>query len=885
MKTLKAILSDTEKYLKKRSSKKGTKDHANYSARNAHFQRLNQLLVNDTKVIKDAYTVAELNEIDKLIEEGLQQFKKTWLGGSQRYYDYLRDIKAQIEKLPVKPAYKFIPQETTVIKLDSKIQLPKIGPGANKNRALQQLNLPEKKPATISSIQEQKQKQSQQPVIVAVDPIMEEKLTAPAASVDISTAPMVDTIHLYVSPEAGNDFSLLAYYVKNNFPQQAAELLTKGTPINLQDELATNFLYKALTTKDHMWASALLQYLNTNPENIDDIDAKIAEWVTSNTVNNLDTLLHLAAEYGLTQTLTQVVSDKNFEINLDANLKTNFLYNALTANNQSLFIALLQYLDANLANKSAIDEKIAEWIAKNTITKLDTNYGDNYTILHLAAQYGLSQTLQVLLSNKKVEIDLDEDSKTNLLYQALTADNPNWFNALIRYMKLNPDSISSIDGKIAEWVANNTLTNLDKNYGGNYKLLHLSAQFGLTQTLEVLLKNDSSVINSQIKSGETALHLAVQAGQEECVDTLLIYDADPNIEDKQQRTPLVIALSAKNEILEELLLGNRAEVTPMAYRAYKHNMKDTENQDNLDNVSRPGQKIKPENAYTLFKKPYEKNKKAIIERGAQYKLIPGQIPTVKEAILSQTYSAINIDDYKNNLQTLYTSAPILQPMFEVFALAALGKRNSPAKSGRHAKIVVDNAEFVKNLVPDAKTSFGCYTLKNTIFIGGREVATEKNYATFIATFSHEATHFVTDEVGQEHSIPNFGNESTAKFKDVIVATLSRYESFKINRDKTALPRAERAVIQNILNVLNEPDEKVQAAELIVIVPETIALLGNDKGYAWLQKNLPELLEFYETDFNNACKEYLLKQNAKDYLITTNSNPTNEVVVSSPKYRP
>ncbi|XP_053168667.1 receptor-interacting serine/threonine-protein kinase 4 [Hemicordylus capensis] len=56
------------------------------------------------------------------------------------------------------------------------------------------------------------------------------------------------------------------------------------------------------------------------------------------------------------------------------------------------------------------------------------------------------------------------------------------------------------------------------------------------------------------------LHLAVEAGQEECVKWLLLYNANPNLTNKKGSTPLHVAIEKKNKSIVELLLARKINV-------------------------------------------------------------------------------------------------------------------------------------------------------------------------------------------------------------------------------------------------------------------------------------------------------------------------------------
>ncbi|XP_078512938.1 receptor-interacting serine/threonine-protein kinase 4 [Lissotriton helveticus] len=56
------------------------------------------------------------------------------------------------------------------------------------------------------------------------------------------------------------------------------------------------------------------------------------------------------------------------------------------------------------------------------------------------------------------------------------------------------------------------------------------------------------------------LHLAVEAGQEECVKWLLLYNANPNLTNRRGSTPLHVAVEKKFKSIVEILLGRKINV-------------------------------------------------------------------------------------------------------------------------------------------------------------------------------------------------------------------------------------------------------------------------------------------------------------------------------------
>jgi hypothetical protein len=85
-------------------------------------------------------------------------------------------------------------------------------------------------------------------------------------------------------------------------------------------------------------------------------------------------------------------------------------------------------------------------------------------------------------------------------------------------------------------------------------LLHVAIRTRKKSLVRLLLRRGVSIINEQDTNGQTALHVAVQAGDEEIVETLMKHGADPKVVDNQGLDALYCAVEMGHEEIVEMLL-------------------------------------------------------------------------------------------------------------------------------------------------------------------------------------------------------------------------------------------------------------------------------------------------------------------------------------------
>ncbi|NXR12597.1 RIPK4 kinase, partial [Semnornis frantzii] len=78
-----------------------------------------------------------------------------------------------------------------------------------------------------------------------------------------------------------------------------------------------------------------------------------------------------------------------------------------------------------------------------------------------------------------------------------------------------------------------------------------------SKLMKILQPQDVDIV---LDGNSSLLHLAVEAGQEECVKWLLLYNANPNLTNKKGSTPLHIAIEKKFKSIAELIMARKINV-------------------------------------------------------------------------------------------------------------------------------------------------------------------------------------------------------------------------------------------------------------------------------------------------------------------------------------
>eukprot|EP01104_Vermistella_antarctica_P014246 TRINITY_DN4445_c0_g1_i1.p1 TRINITY_DN4445_c0_g1~~TRINITY_DN4445_c0_g1_i1.p1 ORF type:complete len:1074 (+),score=331.75 TRINITY_DN4445_c0_g1_i1:171-3392(+) len=168
--------------------------------------------------------------------------------------------------------------------------------------------------------------------------------------------------------------------------------------------------------------------------------------------------------------------------------------------------------------------------------KADINGQDDsgWTPLHCAASIGSFRICEILLQTKGIEIRLNKDGNSPLVYlvrQGGTEEIYQYLNVL----QLMVDKGADVNAR---------------NRNGEAPL-HSACIRGNLDSVRFLLQNNANV-NMVNRLGETSLHYAVRAGKTAVVELLLDHGADPTIP-SEQGTPLEVAKKKKQTETLKLL--------------------------------------------------------------------------------------------------------------------------------------------------------------------------------------------------------------------------------------------------------------------------------------------------------------------------------------------
>jgi hypothetical protein len=224
------------------------------------------------------------------------------------------------------------------------------------------------------------------------------------------------------------------------------------------------------------------------------------------------------------------------------------------------------------------------------------------------------------------------------------------------------------------------------------------------------------------------------------------------------------------------------------------------------------------------------------------------------------------------------STPLIAPFIYLLALAAVGKHSrgfSQATTDLRPEqqltiTLVTNYDIAYFFSNTHETTAAFYDKENGIFVSFKEDDIETLEVFYYLIF-HEAAHFVAYEV-----MKNFGKpyqKKNDKMKQDYLSVLENTKEKISNLDKKLTTESQPKndicidflILERLRQVFTSYQKSQHEAELFVIVAETIALLGYEKGYEWLLKYVPDLVTFYETQFNPACITYLEKQCVWDHI--------------------
>ncbi|XP_076085072.1 E3 ubiquitin-protein ligase MIB2-like isoform X1 [Mytilus galloprovincialis] len=209
---------------------------------------------------------------------------------------------------------------------------------------------------------------------------------------------------------------------------------------------------------------------------------------------------------------------------------------------------------------------IVEFLVKN---KADVNIKDSEgdPALHYAAYGKESKILQVLLDNKAT-VNAVNAKKQSALHIAVNKGQPNCCKVLVD-KGCDPnlkdddndtamhDAISQKDTPkdILKYVLGSKMAKFTTENSRGFNVLHWAVLKDNKNSVEMIIGNDRTCVNSKMKDGSTAMHIAAVNDRVEIASILQSKgNADINISDSTERTPLILAVSQGKKKTMELLI-------------------------------------------------------------------------------------------------------------------------------------------------------------------------------------------------------------------------------------------------------------------------------------------------------------------------------------------
>ena len=227
----------------------------------------------------------------------------------------------------------------------------------------------------------------------------------------------------------------------------------------------------------------------------------------------------------------------------------------------------------HLAAQNGHTEIVQLLLQNNADPNIQDNNGD--TPLHFSSENDHTETVQLLLQNN-ADPNIQNNDDDTPLHIACEGDLTEPENDHIEIVKLllqnNADpNIQVNNGDTPLHITSNLghtdifklllQYNADPNIpdNANQTPLHDASLFGFTEIVKLLLQNNVDH-NIQANDGNTPLYLASLHENTETVQLLLNYNADPNIQNNNGETPLSIAIYRNNlEIISLILAYNNTK--------------------------------------------------------------------------------------------------------------------------------------------------------------------------------------------------------------------------------------------------------------------------------------------------------------------------------------
>ncbi|CAB0037873.1 unnamed protein product [Trichogramma brassicae] len=207
--------------------------------------------------------------------------------------------------------------------------------------------------------------------------------------------------------------------------------------------------------------------------------------------------------------------------------------------------------------------------------KLQVNAQNNKgrTALHEASRFGHEQLTESLLRRGSNPNLIDENGSTvlHLLCDERANDNRDLVQMVL---ELSHDEYRPVDINILDKYGESPLRYALSH--GHTRAAEKSADAELTETFFEIC-GEQLQVNSRNQKGQTALHLALQYGNKQAIESLLTRSADPNATDENGSTPLHVVCEYSEDDYD--LMQMLFELSNDEYKPLQVNL-----QDNLGNT-------------------------------------------------------------------------------------------------------------------------------------------------------------------------------------------------------------------------------------------------------------------------------------------------------------
>lgn len=375
---------------------------------------------------------------------------------------------------------------------------------------------------------------------------------------------------------------------------------------------------------------------------------------------------------------------------------------------------------------------------------------------------------------------------------------------------------------------------LDKN---GYTPLIIACIKGRDEAVRMLLSEPSTGdINYEAPDGARALGEATSRGDAGICDMLIQAGADVRVVLRNGRTPLRMAYTQRHTEIEKMLIKANAAYFPIPER------------------------------FRSIRDYRRAAKSAIVAAGPVAPLPHHAGPfAAPDIVASQMYCVDSRDKelLKDAMHILYT-CPALHPLIDMAALIACGKDSiglAAEAAGRAKQLKIFCLPDLVMLYPLSNEEYGLYTRKSSVFV---HTDRTEGYRMVVGTIIHEVTHLVMMRVFNNDSKPYAGDCLAASERaDVVLrATQERIGRGSI----VATDDDEAAASACIQRPFEMYDGSEHMSELIVRCPQIIAILGPERGVAWLRANTPELWHYFADEVNPTLAAYLASHHAMGFIL-------------------